>query len=387
MQRITPEDWRLLFDLLDVALELPTQQLSSWLSALEPSQAYLRPTLEELLVKRAAAVASDRRRIAQQFMAVGRQEHGADGGASGDIVGPYRLLREIGRGGMSCVWLAERADGLLRRHVALKLPYLCWATPLFAARMARERDILTALEHPNIVRLYDAGITTEGRPYLVLQYIDGKPLDTYCRDHIDSLNARLSIVLQVARAVAYAHSRRIVHHDLKPANVLIDVRGEPRLLDFGVGRLLEAGPLDANSPTELELRAVTPHSASPEQISGEATSVSADVYSLGIILYELLSGQRPRAIGADGAAYAQATTHCDPRPPSIVTEDRALARSLEGDLDTIALKALKKVPADRYATMAAFADDIERYLSMNACSHAVIPRRTDSASLPGALVS
>ena len=260
-------------------------------------------------------------------------------------VGPYVLVREIGRGGMGSVWLAERADGAYKRRVALKLPRLTWAASL-GKRMARERDIGALLEHPNIARLYDAGVDEHGRPYIAMEYIDGQPIDVYCRDHALDLRARLKLFLEVAQAVAYAHGRLVLHRDLKPANVLVDAAGHMHLLDFGIAKLLD----DASSGSELtqeQGRVLTLNYASPEQIAGRPLGVTADVYSLGVLLYELLTGTVPyKAKRNTTGAMEDAILTGDAPLASSRVADRKLARELKGDIDAIVTKAIKREPAN-----------------------------------------
>lgn len=273
--------------LLDEALDLEPAQAEAWIAALPEAHRHLLPQLRAMLAEHQSQGHAG-------FMSDGPK---LEGGAvddtlarPDDLVGPYRLIREIGRGGMGAVWLAERADGSLKRHVALKLPRLAWGAGL-AERMARERAIGALLEHPNIARLYDAGVDSSGRPYLALEYIDGQPLDAWCEAKALGVPERLRLFLQVARAVAYAHGRLVVHRDLKPSNVLVTADGQAHLLDFGIAKLRhEAAPGDLGLTLE-QGRVLTPHYASPEQIRGEAITVASDVYSLGVLLYELLTGR------------------------------------------------------------------------------------------------
>ena len=294
---------------------------------------------------------------------------------AGSIVGPYRLLRELGQGGMGVVWLAERPESEIKRPVALKLPILTLHNPSVAERFGRERDILAQLTHPNIARLYDAGVTDQGQPYLALEYVEGEKITTYCDERTLGLKSRLGLFLQVLRAVQYAHTNLIVHRDLKPANILVTDAGEVRLLDFGIAKLLTEGEANETELTRIGGRALTLDYASPEQIAGEAITTASDVYSLGVIFFELLTGDRPYKLKrGTRSAIEEAILAADPARPSQLATDEAkatarsttsakLARALKGDLDSIALKALQKQPAARYPTADAFAQDIERYLA------------------------
>jgi serine/threonine-protein kinase len=290
------------------------------------------------------------------------------------IRGPYRLLRLLGRGGMSEVWAAERVDGVLKRPVALKLPYAGLRGSHFAERLNRERDILASLEHRGIARLYDAGLAEGNRPYLALELVEGVDLSSHCNQKRMPVRERLQLFLQVLEAVQYAHSRLVIHRDLKPGNILVTPSGEVKLLDFGIAKLMIDGEASETELTQSGGRALTPSFASPEQIAGQPVSTASDVFALGLILFQLLSGERPFHPKRDTrAALEEATLHDEARRPSQTIErlEQALERStnprklralLEGDLDSIVLKAIQKRPEDRYATADAFEADIHRYL-------------------------
>jgi eukaryotic-like serine/threonine-protein kinase len=354
--------WARLSPLLDAALDLPPAERDAWLAALPAEHAELKPAIAALLARAAHAPGRSIETL-PSLDDVATSPAGAPGAhAAGDLIGPYRLKRELGAGGMGEVWLAERADGLIQRVVALKLPYGPFRADL-AARIAREREFLAALDHPHIARLYDAGVTPDGQPYLALEHVDGQHIHHYAAARGLGLQARLRLFLQVARAVAHAHAQLIVHRDLKPSNLLVDAAGQVKLLDFGIARLLDDG-----GPSELTqqgLRALTPDYASPEQIAGQPVGTRSDVYALGVLLFELLTGARPYRLKRDSrAALEDAILAADVPRPSESVADRSLRRGLRGDLDTIVLKALKKPVAERYASVDALAQDIERHLSM-----------------------
>jgi serine/threonine-protein kinase len=369
MQNFAPGDLKEVLALLQTGLELPAEQREAWLAALDGSKTRLKPTLSGLLQKHAEHETDDFLKDLTRFTSGAGKSGGAEQAgvaavapppAVDGVVGPYRLLSPIGEGGMSSVWLAERTDGVMRRKIALKLPHW-WALSKLTERATQEREILASLEHPNIGRLYDAGITDDGRPYLALEYIEGKAIDVYCREHKLDVRARVALIAQIGRAVAYAHSRLIVHRDLKPSNILVDAQGNVHLLDFGIAKLIEEGSAANKALTQVGVRVLTPEYASPEQITGSPITTESDVYSLGVVAYELLAGTRPytfkSALTADWDVLSS-----EVRGPSTVVRERTTARNLRGDLDTIVLKALKKEPGERYATAAAFADDLDRYL-------------------------
>jgi len=284
----------------------------------------------------------------------------------GDLIGPYRLRRELGRGGMAEVWLAERVDGVLQRQVAIKLPWLSASASMLAERFARERQVLAALAHPHIARLFDAGLLLGGQPYLVLEYIDGEPLTAHCERLGLTVPQRLRLFLQVCSAVAHAHRQLVVHRDLKPSNILVDGQGQVKLLDFGIAKLLD-GAVVATAAAGLTLDhgcAMTPQYAAPEQVGGGAISTATDVYALGVVLYELLTGHTPHGrVDQPLAALALAVLNAAVVPPSrAMPAGAALPAALVGDLDTVVLTALHKLPQDRYGTVDRLADDLLRVL-------------------------
>src|SRR5579862_1867834 len=380
MMKIDPASWPTLSQLLDQWLELPQESRETWLENLGPEHAGTLPVLRQL-------IAGQKRVESDDFLdTLPRVEESANGGAAGSalfpaifaagaIIGPYRLLSELGHGGMGVVWLAERADGEMKRSVALKLPIVSLHNRTLAERFARERDILAQLNHPHIARLYDAGVTDLGQPYLAIEYVEGEKITSYCDQRRLGLKPRLQLLLQVLSAVQYAHANLVVHRDLKPANILVTNAGEVRLLDFGIAKLLSEGEANETELTRIGGRAFTPDYASPEQIAGNAVTTASDVYSLGVVLYELLTGGRPYKLKRDTrGGLEEAILSTEPARPSQAATDPAsaqtrrvtlqrLARSLKGDLDTIVLKALSKQPSQRYASADAFAQDIERYLN------------------------
>ncbi|VXB18072.1 conserved hypothetical protein [Luteimonas sp. 9C] len=290
----------------------------------------------------------------------------------GRHIGPYELERLLGEGGMGQVWLARRADGLYERRVALKLLRPGLADPDLRLRFTRERQILARLEHPHIARLLDAGISADQQPYLALDYIDGEPVTDWCRRHQPGVADRIRLFLQVCEAVSHAHTNLIVHRDLKPSNILVTALDDVRLLDFGIAKLLDTAG-QAPEHTRTGLRAFTLHYAAPEQIRGEPVTTMTDVYSLGVVLYELLSGRKPyQPTLASDAQWEQAILEVDPPRPSQALlrsaddgveplQRRRMARAIAGDLDTIVLRSLEKAPTDRYASVEAFALDLRRW--------------------------
>ncbi|HTV95815.1 MAG TPA: protein kinase [Steroidobacteraceae bacterium] len=297
----------------------------------------------------------------------------ASGLSAGDFVGPYELIRLLGAGGMAEVWLARRADGAFKRDVALKLPLLTRRRKDLEQRFAHERDILASLEHPNIARFYDAGVDAEGLPYLSMEYVNGQALIGWCDARVLGVEERLALFLQVLDAVKYAHEKHVIHRDLKPSNIFVTESGQVRLLDFGVAKLLQEDA-DQTQLSRIYGQALTPDYASPELLRGEPVDPRSDVYSLGMLLYELLTGTRPYRLSprASLAGLRQAVASADVKSPSTQLAPQAsaaraatqeqLARKLRGDLDALVLKALAKEPAERYDGAASMAQDLQRYL-------------------------
>lgn len=350
--------------LLDEALELPNEQRAPWIDRLDAANETLKPTLRRMLLDNEdaanAGVPDVRKSLDAAVLgaAAVAESLALTAGAS---IGPYELIREIGRGGMGAVWSARRVEGLTRRLVALKLPHPGLFQAELAQRLARERDILEGLTHPNIARLYDAGISPAGQPYLALEYIEGTPITDYCKTKQLDTRERIGLIRQIADAIQYAHAQLVIHRDLKPANILVNDSGRAMLLDFGIAKLLSGKGIEETALTRLGGRALTPDYASPEQIAGQTLGIASDVYSLGVVIYELLTGQKPYQIGkllSIEQAFAQVVI----ARPSGVTSDPATRRALAGDLDTIVLKALKIAPSERYATIAALADDLDRHM-------------------------
>jgi eukaryotic-like serine/threonine-protein kinase len=363
--QLTAERMTRLGRLLDEVLVLEASQRAAWLDTLGGDDAELRPVVQDLLAQAASLEAADFLGTLPRLTLTGLVAEPArtPSYSPGDAIGPYWLERELGRGGMGTVWLAERLDKTLKRKVALKLPHQGVAREHLAQRLARERDILSSLEHANIARLYDAGVAEDGQPFLALEYVEGLPIDGYAREHRLDLRQRLGLFLQVARAVAYAHARLVLHRDLKPSNILVTLDGQVRLLDFGVAKLLQDGAAPETELTQLGGRALTPDYASPEQIGGLSLTTASDIYSLGVVLYELACERRPYKLTRSSmGALEDAILAADPVRPSRAAQPGS-ARSLAGDLDTIILKMLEKAPGARYPTVNAVIDDIERHLS------------------------
>ena len=357
------ERWQRLSPLLDALLELDAPTRARSIALTREEDPALADELDQLL-----SLAAQREDfLAEPLVAP------LPGARPGTLVGPYRLERMLGEGGMGQVWLAARADGLYQRRVALKLLRPGLADPNLRLRFTRERQILARLEHPHIARLLDAGISSDSQPYLALEYVEGEPITDWCNARGLPLDARLRLFGQVCDAVSHAHANLIVHRDLKPSNILVTPLHEVRLLDFGIAKLLDTADL-AHEHTRTGLRPFTLHYAAPEQIRGEPVTTMTDVYTLGVVLYELLTDNKPyRLKRHSDAQWEEAILTADPQRPSLALQRsadadpaqapalRRRARAVSGDLDNIVLKSLAKRPEQRYASVEALALDLERF--------------------------
>lgn len=375
MAQISATQWQKLSPLLDELLEASAQTRAQRLAQIRHADEALANHLEALL-RRRTAVERDAFLEGDTGFTLAHEPS-----LAGQTIGAYTLREPIGQGGMGSVWRAERSDGRYQASVAVKFLNLALLARGGLERFSREGNMLARLSHPNIARLLDAGVTAGSQPYLVLEYIDGVPIDVWCDQRSLSIESRLRLFLEVLAVVAHAHSNLILHRDLKPTNILITPSGEVKLLDFGIGKLIEdqAGAASPTELTELAGRAFTPDFAAPEQITQCDVTTATDVYALGVLLYLLLTGRHPTAQpSATQVDRLRAVVEADPARPSdaitrakddeVIAAARAttphkLTRALRGDLDNIVAKALKKAPEERYPTAAAFAEDIERQLS------------------------
>jgi serine/threonine-protein kinase len=359
------EQWRRIEALFHEALDLEPARRAAFLDLQCPNDVGVRKEVEELLASSAKATLL----LAQPIEGVAQELLNFDE-LLGKQIGQYKLVRLLGEGGMGRVYLAERADRQYQGRAAVKVmrAFLGSRSPMLT-RFRFERQILANLQHPNIASLLDGGITPEGLPYLVMEYVDGITIDEYCRKHNLSIDERLRLFGKVSKAVEYAHHHLVVHRDIKPVNILVDEDGEPKLLDFGIAKLLEespgSGPLIRTRATECLM---TPEYASPEQVRGEPVSTSTDVYGLGVLLYELLTGRRAFHFETNSPLEI-ARVICDeePVPPSTAAQSDSLGRSdrkkFERDLDNIVLMAMRKEPAERYSSVASLSADIQAYLN------------------------
>ncbi|MGC2661402.1 MAG: serine/threonine-protein kinase [Bryobacteraceae bacterium] len=358
---MTSERWAQVRGLLDAALEQPKEGRQDFLEMMCGDEPQLRSEVQELLALDTQSEAL--------FGNIELNLHAIDSLAPGTRVGSYRILNLIGHGGMGSVYSAERADAAYSQKVAIKVVQGHIGSDDALKRFARERQTLARLNHPEIARLLDGGVTEEGRPYLVMEYVDGRPIDEFCDKEKLNVRERIQLVIRICEAVQSAHQNLIIHRDLKPDNILVTVDGDPKLLDFGNAKWLDT----AAEKGALTVRILTPSYASPEQACGEAVSTATDVYSLGALLFELLSGSLPHPMaGVPPYEAIRRLTETEPRLASEAiieeaaegrrTNARSLRRTLQGDLDTILQQALHREPTRRYGTVEAFAADLNRYL-------------------------
>src|SRR6185437_6560497 len=392
---MTPERWRKVEEIFQAAVELLPEERSRYVAQVCADDTTLRSDVESLLSQHDSAgelleepiYANTELGMLESFVEetdpmIGRR------------LGTYRVEREIGRGGMGAVYEASRADNEFNKRAAIKLVKRGMDTDFILRRFRKERQILAALDHPHIAGLLDGGTTEDGLPYFVMEFIEGQPLYSYCDSNNLNVTERLKLFRAICDAVHYAHQKQVVHRDIKPSNVLVTSEGVPKLLDFGIAKLLNpqlAGDI-THDPTATAMRLMTPEYASPEQVQGAPTTPTTDVYSLGVLLYELLTGHRPYRL-VNRAPHEIARVICEeaPAPPSIINtraedllpslytgDDESttlkrlyttrgttlehLRRALSGDLDNIVMQALRKEPEWRYQTAADLRDDITRYL-------------------------
>ena len=376
MARLSPERWRIVTPYLDRALDLDAAERATWIASLQAND---------------PALAADVRTLLEEHEAAGREGflEGAAGtlpppsSLAGHVIGAYTLVSPVGHGGMGSVWLAQRSDGRFEGQVAVKLLNTALIGQAGGERFRREGSILARLKHAHIAHLIDAGVSTSGQPYLVLEHVEGQPIDRYCDDKALGVEARVLLFLDVLAAVTHAHGSLVVHRDLKPSNVLVSAEGQVKLLDFGIAKLLEDEAGEATALTRDGHQALTPAYAAPEQLMGGNVTTATDVYALGVLLYVILTGRHPSG-GArrSPAELVRAVLETDPlRASQAVTAEvpngapatetaarrattpRRLRGALRGDLDNIMAKALKRLPSERYASAEALGDDLRRYLA------------------------
>ena len=358
---VTSERWKQAEALFEQALDAPAAARPEFLQTIADTG--LRREVESLL--QAHQAAGNFLDEPDRFFAI----ESLDTVSPGQIIERYRIIREIGRGGMGAVFLAERADDEYKKQVALKLIKRGTDTDAVLCHFRNERQILAGFDHPNIARLFDGGTTESGLPYFVMEYVEGLPIDDYCNTRRLFVVERLKLFREVCAAVSYAHRRLVIHRDIKCSNILVTTDGVPKLLDFGIAKLLQED--EAAQPTVTGLRLMTPQSASPEQLRGQPVTTASDVYSLGVVLYELLCGRTPHEFSSlSPPEMARAITENEPRKPSTVVARSRHSSQLEirnskmlkGDVDNIVLMALRKEPERRYQSVEQLSEDIRRHL-------------------------
>ncbi|HEX8686702.1 MAG TPA: serine/threonine-protein kinase, partial [Pyrinomonadaceae bacterium] len=391
---MTPERWKQVEDIFQTALDLPSEERAAYLDRACAGDRQLREQVETFLksYEQAGSFIEAPAFAGVTPTGMSLNVEGLTSPMAGRRVGAYKIEREIGRGGMGAVYLAVRADDEFQRRVAIKLVKRGMDTDFILRRFRHERQILASFDHPNIARLFDGGTTEDGLPYFVMEYIEGQPIHYYCDTHKLSTGERLRLIRQVCSAIHHAHQRHVIHRDIKPGNILVTSAGIPKLLDFGIAKILkpEFTP-DTLEPTSVAHRLMTPDYASPEQVRGAPATAASDIYSLGVLLYELLTGHRPYHV-RNRLPHEMARIICEEEPerpsvivgrteespspdgpgqvvitPELVSRNRgatveSLKRELAGDLDNIILKAMSKEPRSRYLTVEELSEDIWRYL-------------------------
>jgi eukaryotic-like serine/threonine-protein kinase len=372
---LTPEAWQRVRGVLDRAIEIEPAERAAFLDEACAGDVELRSEVESLMASFERA--GDTFLGGRAIDVAGVDVEPAPAAVAGQRIGPYQVVEEIGHGGMGVVYRAIRADDQFRKEVAIKVMRCGLSDEMSVRRFRAERQILANLDHPNIARLLDGG-AVDGRPYVVMEYVQGLPIDEYCDSRKLPVRARLELFRTVCSAVAYAHQRLVIHRDIKPANILVSSDGQPKLVDFGIAKIVDADQgMDAQTVTMV--RPMTPEFASPEQVRGEAITTATDVYSLGVVLYELLSGARPyKTTGRTAGDMARAVLEQEAERPSTAanrvtsraevstargTHPEKLRRRLRGDLDNIVLKAIRKEPERRYVSVEQFSEDIRRHLA------------------------
>ena len=354
-----PARWQQIESVFEQALELPADTREAWLAEACTGDPALRDEVAALLASTEDAGAALRSAVASEARLLA-----ADGVTAqvGRRIGPFRLVALLGEGGMGAVYLAERDDAQFAQRVAVKILAHAVGSPQAIARFRDERQIRAGLEHPHIVRLLDGGSTEDGLPYLAMEHIEGTAITRYARSHALSVRARVELIRGVCAALQYAHQNLVVHRDIKPSNILVDIGGVPKVLDFGIAKLLSpVAGFEREAHTRTGLAMFTPEYASPEQARGDAVSTATDVYSVGAVLYELVSEQPAHRTTGSALEILRVICEVDPPKPSAVAPAERRAE-LAVDLDNIILKALHKEPARRYASMAQLSDDLGRYL-------------------------
>ena len=353
---MSPDRWRKIESIFNDAADLPAAQREAYLDSACDGDTELRREVDELLSASSMGLIESAIVATSDDMAA----RAADDSMVGNRIGAYKIVALVGRGGMGAVYRAVRDDDEFQRQVAIKVVPRLLASPEAVARFRSERQILANLDHPNIARLLDGG-TADGIPFLVMEYVEGVPIIQYVNDRDLSIAQRIELMRSVCGAVQYAHQNLIVHRDLKPANILVTADGTVKLLDFGVAKLVDPENSGATNTSAMML---TPDYASPEQVRGETVTTASDVYSLGVVLYEILTGTRPYEVTTTNASEMQRVVCLtEPLAPSKSPNLQVrLRRQLSGDLDTIVLMAMRKDAARRYGSAEQLAADLQRHL-------------------------